>query len=194
MIFFWNSAISHTLYVYTYKWKSRWMKNCVWCFFCGLICRRFMNLARFYCFEKDIFSLLESYLISEINLLRNWLKMFSLKKFKHQIVQSYVTKSYIKLSRAFFHENYKTGTKKEPLKIDLTVHSLRIFALSSSTTKENWSTKETWREKKKLNFGWNLFTATSNIKLVSFFLVFSSLPKTPIHMENRYRAENYRIT
>lgn len=77
---------------------------------------------------------------------------------------------------------------KEPLKNIIVVHSAQIDALSTSTSESQRRRKR--HEREKMNFGWNLFTATSNIKLVSCFLVFafflSSLPlppKTPIHIK-----------
>lgn len=85
----------------------------------------------------------------------------------------------MKVSRAFFFaKNWQSrNQKKEPFKIDRTVHSLQIIALSSSTTKGELTYKRDMKRVKKMNFGWNLFTATSNIKLVSFFLSSLLYPK-----------------
>jgi hypothetical protein len=75
-------------------------------------------------------------------------------------------------------------------------HSLRITALLFSLQFQNSRklNERKAKEEDEKKFGWNLFTATSNIKLVfhthtalslTLFHVFHCLlpPKTPIHME-----------
>lgn len=99
------------------------------------------------------------------------------KKFKHKVAQSCVTKSCLKLSRAFFHENYKTGTKKEPLKKLISLYILCEFSRFRRLQQRRIEVQKRHGEREK-----NWISAGIYLQLrvtLNLFLFFLSSPLYP---------------